>query len=97
MGTDRYYVYGAGGHAHVVIDVLRDQGIAVQRIFDDWPERRHPGHRGVEPGIRLAGEERFPILDLPVILCVGHNAERAELAQLLRAVRHRPSLHCDHC
>lgn len=85
MGADRYYVYGAGGHAHVVIDVLHDQGIAVEGIFDDWPERRHPGHHGVEPGIRLAGNERFPILDLPVILCVGRNAERAELAHMLNA------------
>ena len=80
-----YYVYGAGGHAHVVIDVLKSQGIAVKGIFDDRPENRHPGHRDVKPGIRLAGEDRFPFLDAPVILCVGRNAERAELVSLLNA------------
>ena len=48
-------VYGAGGHAHVVIDVLRSQGIGVQAIFEDYPAKRHPGHQGVRPGIRLAG------------------------------------------
>ena len=80
-----YCVYGAGGHAHVVIDVLRSQGIGVQAVFDDCPEKRHPGHQGVRPGIRLAGSANFPSLDFPVILCVGRNAERAELVELLNA------------
>lgn len=86
MSSDkRYYVYGAGGHAHVVIDVLRDQGIAVEAVFDDWPDRRHPGHRDVREGIRMVGRGGFPKLDLPVILCIGRNAERAELVRLLDA------------
>lgn len=80
-----YCVYGAGGHAHVVIDVLRSQGIGVQAIFDDYPAKRHPGHLGVRPGIRLAGPARFPSIDFPFILCVGRNAERAELVELLNA------------
>ncbi len=80
-----YCVYGAGGHAHVVIDVLRSQGIGVQTIFDDYPAKRHPGHQGVRPGIRLAGQDNFPSLDFPFILCVGRNAERAELVELLNA------------
>ena len=45
--TQLYYVYGAGGHAHVVIDVLRSCGIGVKDIFDDNPVNRHPGHRDV--------------------------------------------------
>jgi len=81
--TGLYYVYGAGGHAHVVIDALRSQGIQVQAIFDDSPERRHPLHRDVQPGIRLTGRAGFPSLDHPVVLCVGRNAERVELVELL--------------
>jgi sugar O-acyltransferase (sialic acid O-acetyltransferase NeuD family) len=81
--TELYYVYGAGGHAHVVIDVLRSQGIRVKEIFDDNPENRHPGHRDVKPGIRLAGPENFGRLEHPTILCVGRNAERAELVEML--------------
>ena len=80
-----YCVYGAGGHAHVVIDVLRGQGIGVQAIFDDYPAKRHPGHQGVRPGIRLVGQANFPSFDCPFILCVGRNAERAELVELLNA------------
>jgi sugar O-acyltransferase (sialic acid O-acetyltransferase NeuD family) len=86
-GTDnmQYYVYGAGGHAHVVIDVLRNQGITVRGIFDDYPANRHPLHKGVQPGIRITGPLEFPHLDAPVILCVGRNGERAELVHLLNA------------
>ena len=69
----------------MVIDVLRSQGIGVCGVFDDRPERRHPGHAGVRPGIRLAGKEHFPALDRPVVLCVGNNAERAELVEMLDA------------
>jgi acetyltransferase EpsM len=82
--AESYYIYGAGGHAHVVIDVLKSQGIEVRGIFDDWPERRHPAHTDVQPGIRLVAKEQFPPLDRPVILCVGRNSERAELAEMLK-------------
>lgn len=80
----QWYVYGAGGHSHVVIDVMRDQGVEVRGVFDDHPSRWHRLHRDVRPGIRMAGAA-FPTLDAPVILCVGRNSERAELAHLLHA------------
>ncbi len=82
---DLFYIYGAGGHAHVVIDALKSQGIGVKGIFDDRPEHRHPAHADVQSGIRLEGIEHFPALDHPVILCVGRNAERAELVSMLNA------------
>lgn len=78
-----WYVYGAGGHSHVVIDVMRDMGVGVRAVFDDHPARWHRLHRDVRPGVRLAGADGFPELDAPVILCVGRNSERAELAHLL--------------
>jgi acetyltransferase EpsM len=80
-----FYIYGAGGHSQVVIDVLRDQGASVKAVFDDHPARRHRAYDDVQPGIRLIGKDAFPVLDLPVILCVGANAERAELAHMLPA------------
>jgi sugar O-acyltransferase (sialic acid O-acetyltransferase NeuD family) len=78
----RYVIYGAGGHSHVVIDVLKSRGIGVQAVYDDYPPGRHPSHTEVFPGIRLASAD-FPKIDVPVILCVGRNYERAELDQLL--------------
>ena len=83
--TSMVDVYGAGGHAQVVIDVLRSRGIGVRRMYNDRPDNQHPSSRDVEPGIRLLGPGLFPALDLPVVLAVGINGERAELAQMLDA------------
>jgi len=80
-----YDVYGAGGHAQVVIDVLRAQGIRVRRQYNDRPENQHPASINVLPGIRRVGLGRFPALDVPVVLAVGINGERAELARMLDA------------
>jgi sugar O-acyltransferase (sialic acid O-acetyltransferase NeuD family) len=78
-------VYGAGGHAQVVIDVLRARGIDVRHQYNDSPANQHPASRSVLPGIRIVGPDRFPRLDVPLVLAVGINGERAELAQVLDA------------
>ena len=78
-------VYGAGGHAQVVIDVLRARGIRVRRMYNDVPANQHPASENVLPGIRIVGPDQFPELDVPLILAVGINGERAELAQVLDA------------
>ncbi|WP_222192745.1 acetyltransferase [Modestobacter italicus] len=80
-----YDVYGAGGHSQVVIDVLRAQGIAVRWTYNDSPDNQHPASRDVRPGIRRVGPDAFPPLDLPVVLAVGRNGERAELSAALDA------------
>ena len=80
-----YDVYGAGGHAQVVIDVLRARGIEVRRMYNDAPANQHPASRDVFPGIRLTGPDDFPPLDVPLVLAVGRNGERAELASVLGA------------
>jgi sugar O-acyltransferase (sialic acid O-acetyltransferase NeuD family) len=76
-------VYGAGGHGQVVRDVLAACGIAVRWQYDDDPGNQHPASRDVRPGIRLVGPALRSTLDLPVVLAVGRNAERAELTALL--------------
>ncbi|MGY1709487.1 acetyltransferase [Geodermatophilus sp. SYSU D00758] len=80
-----YDVYGAGGHAQVVIDVLRAQGIRVRRQYNDRPEVQHPASTDVVPGIRRVGVDEFPPIEVPVVLAVGINGERAELAGMLDA------------
>jgi sugar O-acyltransferase (sialic acid O-acetyltransferase NeuD family) len=78
-------VYGAGGHAQVVIDVLRASGLDVRRQYNDRPENQHPATVNVHPGIRRVGQENFPPVDVPVVLAVGINGERAELDRMLDA------------
>ncbi|WP_237492919.1 acetyltransferase [Modestobacter sp. L9-4] len=80
-----YDVYGAGGHAQVVVDALRACGIGLRRMYNDSPANQHPASRDVLPGIRLVGPDAFPLLDVPLVLAVGINGERAELAQVLDA------------
>lgn len=78
-------MYGAGGHSQVVTDVLADMGISVKAFINDYPNREHPAVLTTIPGIRLTGSEDFPALDGPVVLAVGNNTERKELAALLDA------------
>jgi sugar O-acyltransferase (sialic acid O-acetyltransferase NeuD family) len=76
-------VYGAGGHAQVVTDVLRSLGIHVRRYLNDAPDRRHPATGELAPGIRRTGVDGFPAQDVPVVMAVGRNGERAELVRML--------------
>lgn len=78
-------LYGAGGHAQVVRDVLRDRGIRVRRMYNDNPANQHPASVNVLPGIRLVGAANFPPLDVPLVMAVGRNGERAELVHMLEA------------
>jgi len=79
-------VYGAGGHAQVVSDVLRASGWTVRNIINDYPGNQHPASRNVVPGIRLLGADRYPAVDAPVVMAVGRNGERAELVRMLEAL-----------
>ena len=82
--TDRMYLYGAGGHAKVVLDILASRGVRVVGVFDDHPSEAKLRIMEVRDGIRLLGEG-FPKLDAPMIITVGHNGRRAELAAALGA------------
>ena len=76
-------LYGAGGHAQVVTDVLRSRGVRVRHVFNDYPGNQHPATTDVVPGILLLGTAEFPPLDGPVVMAVGRNGERARLVEML--------------
>jgi sugar O-acyltransferase (sialic acid O-acetyltransferase NeuD family) len=78
------YLYGAGGHSKVITDILQSLGIKVLGVFDDQPTGAKLTEVAIDAGIRLAGQE-FPQLDAPLIISVGDNARRAELAQMIPA------------
>ena len=82
--TNCMYLYGAGGHAKVILDILQSFGISVKGVFDDNPPNAKLRIMKVADGIRLLGEG-FPELDAPLIISVGNNARRAELASLIKA------------
>lgn len=77
MPTEKVHVFGAGGHAKVVIDALRasaGEEIGV-RIFDDNPARVGSVVAGivVEAAAELAAEDRFHV-------AIGTNAVRSRRA-----------------
>ena len=82
--TKYIYLYGAGGHSKVITDILHSLNIEVIGIFDDNPPDARFKEMKINDGIRLLGEG-FPKLDAPLIISVGNNARRAELAALLHA------------
>lgn len=84
MNPASMYLYGAGGHANVICDILQSLGVIVSGVFDDNPAGAKLRIMPVADGIGLLGEA-FPPLDAPLIITVGNNARRAKLASLLKA------------
>jgi sugar O-acyltransferase (sialic acid O-acetyltransferase NeuD family) len=84
LATKYMYLYGAGGHSKVITDILNSLGTQVIGMFDDNPPDAKYTPMEVRDGIRLLGEG-FPTLDAPLIISVGNNFRRAELASLIDA------------
>jgi sugar O-acyltransferase (sialic acid O-acetyltransferase NeuD family) len=79
LATKYMYLYGAGGHSKVITDILNSLGIEVVGMFDDNPPDAKFKGMQIRDGIRLIGEG-FPKLEAPLIISVGNNLRRAELA-----------------
>jgi len=76
------YLYGAGGHAKVVIDVLLSQNVQIAGLFEDTGTKDSLYGIPVLPGIKLTGKP-LAELDAPIIVCIGSNPDRAALVYLL--------------
>ena len=69
------YLYGAGGHAKVIMDVLKENGIELTGIIDDNPHiREWMGY----PVLSYDPKRMFPIL-----ISVGNNSIRKNIAEQL--------------
>ena len=77
-------IYGAGGHSQVIREVLENNGYEVTETFDDKPSGRHYASKNVTTGAR-GNLKDFPHEGHPVIIAVGINAERAEIAGFLKS------------
>lgn len=69
-------LYGAGGHARVLISSLNALNLSSVAVFDDDPAKQ------LVHGIPVVGPYRSDFHpELPLLLAVGDNAIRAKLAQ----------------
>lgn len=85
MGTlivkSNLLVYGAGGHAKVIIDAVRRSGGVVSAIIDDDPVRQGEDWLGIKilsPEEFLANRSKYRIDGC--IIAIGHNNTRIEKA-----------------
>ncbi|MFV8345406.1 acetyltransferase [Flavobacterium sp. ZB4P13] len=77
------YLYGVGGHAKVIAEILESMGKTINGLFDDNQHVKELKGMKVEKGIRVSDKNTFPVLESPVIISIGNNNERAEIADLL--------------
>ncbi|TPN89113.1 NeuD/PglB/VioB family sugar acetyltransferase [Aquimarina algicola] len=82
--SNKIRIYGAGGHSQVIREVLEENGYEVTETFDDKPSGRHYASKNVTHGAR-GNLSDFPHEGHPVIIAVGINAERAEIAGFLNS------------
>jgi sugar O-acyltransferase (sialic acid O-acetyltransferase NeuD family) len=78
-------LYGTGGHADVVADTLHACEREIYDVFDDRRAEHFFGGRVVQPGIRSTGAAAHIPVDRPIIICIGDNRARADIAGLLPA------------
>lgn len=72
------YLYGASGHAKVIIDILKNNGVPLNGIFDDDSTKKKLLEYDVlgkyEPSIVNDGE---------IIISIGDNRTRAKLSKII--------------
>jgi acetyltransferase EpsM len=81
-------IYGSGGHSQVIREVLEKNQYIVTKVFDDKPEGVHHASKNVEGGAR-EDLTNFPHAGDPIIIAVGINAERAEIAKFMKCTFER--------
>ena len=77
------YLYGAGGHAKVIAEILESMGKTIYGLFDDNQNIKELNGMNVEKGIRISEENTFCALEYPIVISIGNNKERAEIVDLL--------------
>lgn len=72
------YLYGASGHAKVIIDILQSTGVKISGLFDDNPDLKSLS------GMKVLGKYAGRELEAPLIISIGNNEIRAQIAKKLK-------------
>lgn len=80
-------IYGASGHAKVIIDIIRSKDLALDFIFDDNPEIKEL------LGLKVIHEITENIWEKNWVLAIGSNKTRKILSQNFKASIHPALVH----
>ncbi len=73
------YLYGAGGHAKVIVDILEMKGTSIAGYFDDDPTKKIWNY----PGFSFPGS--FDLLSDGLIVSIGNNIMRKKIVDAVTA------------
>lgn len=72
------YLYGASGHAKVIMDILQRSSITINGLFDDNPDLKELN------GVPVLGSYKAGLqLEEPLLISIGNNGIRQKIAQAL--------------
>lgn len=79
-------LYGGGGHARVIADVLRVRQINLATQYEDDLRLVEDPSGQFQPGIMLSGKENFTPPLNPLIIAIGKNQIRQNIANSLKSI-----------
>lgn len=77
-------IYGAGGHAKVILDLAECLGYTITKVFDEIPEHV-PSTMGSDKADLFSDREHFFADDDPMVIAIGNNQVRASLAKRIKS------------
>lgn len=92
LKNKKVIIYGAGGHSQVVRSILEESDYHVSQMYDDKKTGWHHAVSNVNPGIRES-LDNSPPTDIPVILAIGNNRERCEIAEMMNGNKFISAIH----
>jgi sugar O-acyltransferase (sialic acid O-acetyltransferase NeuD family) len=73
-------LYGASGHAKVIIEILESYGIIIEEIYDDNPEKRTLlDYKVIPPPVNIN------LLKAQYVICIGDNSTRKKISEKLNS------------
>lgn len=84
-----YYLIGSSGHASVIIDIFKTEGLEISGLFDDFTT-------GIKSGIPIIGKSDAALnyeQDSQFIIAVGDNTGRKKLADKLYMLKYKTIIH----
>ncbi len=76
------FLYGASGHAKVIIDILENSGFIIDGLFDDNPDIKNLC------GYRCALFSSDKVLDNQLIVSIGNNKTRKKIVERIGKVKY---------